>query len=296
MTFDLGIIKPIEINSQSIFDDFLIQLAKSNRSIGIININSFDANKYYVNTKPVLSNEIIRVSLAQFKTVHAFDLELESENTITLKDKWDKVFEFYSALVKLGVEVLNSFETLKYFYEKNYLFYLQKLMPNNVVPTFRSYEEALSHFEDIVAKPLNGECSRGVSMNLSNSETYQDKNIIYQPNIFTNGMLEEYSLLFFDNSCVHAVRKTYVLSEHERKFENIDVSRYSYTNEEYKLGLKFVYYLDKKVRPRVWRFDFIKSDNNNLLMELESIDPFHYEECASEEYWNRLEDFYTDIT
>jgi hypothetical protein len=295
MRYDLGIIKPTETENHIKFDDLLVHLLEVGLSIAMIDINSFDSYKMDVKVRDIKTRNSIKIGLSEFSAVHAYDFELSDEFTMNLNDKWKKVFQFYSALHQAGVCLLNSFHSFVFFNRKDYLFDCFKFMPNNVIPTFSSFAKASNHFKDIVSKPINGECSIGVTYDVLNSKSNITENLIYQPNMSIGNILEEYSLLYFDNVCVNGVQKRFKWDDNEKKLQNIETSSYDFSEEEVTLGLKFMNHLDEKVRPKIWRFDFIKKDKEVLLMELEAVDPYHYDDFASKEYWNTLENLYKKV-
>lgn len=192
--------------------------------------------------------------------------------------------------------VLNNPKSMIKGMTKDYLLDLQfdkeyiKELGINLIPT-RKYERKVTLYQienemcnmnKFIIKPISGELSNSVS-NLSEIDDdflrrkeNKVKGWLVQPivNDIWNG---EYQIMFIGKELLYSQKKVYLENyESIPDQKNRKLLKYNPTNEEIKVGLDLIEYMESlyNINIDICRFDFIKDKNNNpILLEFEMVNP-----------------------
>lgn len=306
----IGVIAPINWNNPVNLPDgmnyvqFLekISLYNSDLILFILNFESIEDNgniQFYDLKKGTIG----ATNIESFSLIHFLDFESSINLKDTLKQKWSRITTQLSQFETKNILTINSVKAIKYCFEKKYLLDLKcKNIPIINTDTI----ESSTHFEEIrkrylngrfIIKPINGESGSYIfDLNKLSKQNYdliskQSDILLIQPfqDEIRNG---EFSMLFFQEEFCHAVVKT--PANIGRLFPPKFIIRsYNPSNEEIEFGKLIYSYFPVKLD--IFRVDFIKVINGIRLMEVESVDPFHYVIIDLKEYAEKLGAFYRMI-
>jgi len=276
-----------------------IALQNPNFKFYILNFDNLDENgtiQYY----DFENDKLGVLDIDTFSLIHFFDFESTFDRNETLKQKWTRITNKLDIFVTKKIKSINSVKAIKYCINKSYLFELAtkniQVIQTNIIDSDTQLSEVKSRYTNgrFVIKPLNGESGCFIyELNLITETDYeilskQSDALLIQPyqEEVSNG---EFSMLFFRDSFVHAVIKTPVNPEVllPPKF---NINPYIATREEIEFGKRIYNIFPQKLD--IFRVDFIKTTDGIKLMEVESVDPFHYVIKNSEEYSIKLGAFY----
>jgi hypothetical protein len=304
---EIGVIAPINWKNADVLVDginyiqYLQNIALFNPDIklSVLNIDSIKENgtiQFYDFKK----DEFGITNIDSFSAIHFFDFESSIVINETLDQKWDRIINKLTLIENRNILTLNSVKAIKYCVEKKYLLEYENLnspfIQTDVVFADVQFEDLKNKYKNgrYIVKPSNGECGNYIYElgKLSNKDhgiiTKQSKLLLVQPfqEEIYNG---EFSLLFFRENFCHGVVKTPVNTE-IRFPPKVNIKPYLPSIEEIEVGKTI--FRTFPVKLDIFRLDFIKTSNGIKIMEIESVDPFHYVITNMQKYAQNLGEFY----
>lgn len=241
--------------------------------------------------------------ITEFDLVHFLELELPSHQKMTCGEKWGDVYTMLDAIATFPVKCVNRVDAIRYCADKSYLLHLQSggipIIPTAILNASIPFEEIKRRYRHapFIVKPLRGECGRHVyllnAMNSSDFEALrkQDDRFLIQP--FRDEIRAgEISLLFFNGEFSHAFTRKPHFTSSEASYglpQQREISIYQPNTAELAFGCQVYNAFLKPLH--IYRVDFIKTATGYLLMEVESVDPYHYS-LLNPSYGQTIGNFY----
>jgi glutathione synthase/RimK-type ligase-like ATP-grasp enzyme len=307
---NIAVAAPIDLlnPTQSFEGDYLetvrtIGHANPDLHFSIIDVYTLSANGQVQVTNPVTMETEIR-SILDFDLLHFLELERDLDRDITFREKWAEVYNMLDILAQFPIKCVNSIDAIRYCSDKSYLLDLKAanipIIETNLINSTVQLQDLKEQFRNnrSVVKPIRGECGRHVFMLNSIKKgdfqqlSRQDDIFLLQP--FHSEIMDgEISLLFFDDVLSHAVYREScfpVSKKEEQVFPSKRTIRsHTPTNEELAFGRNV--YNAFKEKLNIYRVDFLATASGFVLMEVESVDPYHYARF-SPDYGMQIGNFY----
>lgn len=295
----LGIITPVEYlkndftfsnELDSIFVDNLIQ-RENTLNITLIDLDSVSASGSYKGYS-LRNNEFTTGFLKNFDIIHFLDFEHPRTSTEPLNVKWKYVIEKLSIINQFDISFINSIESMKRMIHKDYLASLR----NNPKTNHFTVETEIVTLEQLnnriglngIVKPINGENGdyvyklNEITENELNLLSKQSDKFIIQP-ILERLEEKEYSILYIQNRFSHAIQKSF---KSQDSFNPKSIDQYKPTKFEIEVGHKIYKHLDNDLD--IFRFDYAKTSDGIKIIEMESVDPYHYYDPDDSQYFERM--------
>lgn len=258
------------------------------------------AKIFEVSNKKILETNVYE----KFDLIHVFKLGYSSVKNATLNNKWQEYNVVLNILEKSKALFINPIPTLRYGFNKKYLFDLVDkglpIIPTKKISAELNYHQLINEcdgFFDIV-KPINGECGKLVrriaEIDVLNVKDYfQNSNeILLQPYIaeIESG---EISLLYIGKKFSHGVLKKPAVNDFRANGPHVGATIIDYFPSLMEIDLGYLVATAFSKELDVYRVDYVLTKNGPLIMEVEVIDPGYYREldffCAE-----KLCDLYLD--
>lgn len=302
-----GVILPYTYENQAspVFDasyrEFLDLIASSGNELFrlyVLDFTSLDQNGL-INAYDVSEKQLTRPRVSSFDIIHFLDFDSYHFRKMTLSEKWSFVIEKLDIFEKYEVSYINSIESLRYFINKKYLLDLSQKGVSVIPSKFISgYDIKVFTKENNIIKPANGENGKFIYLldKIKPREIQllqlQADTFIVQPYMYdvTEG---EISLIYISGRFSHAVIKTPKQNETKvKKGIILDFVREAYypSDEELNFGYMVKDALEHQLD--IFRIDFIKGRNGMQIMEVESVDPYHYSEFITQQYAKTIIELY----
>jgi len=304
---EIGVIAPINWNNAGNLIDGLnytqylqnIALFNLDLKLSILNFDSLKENgtiQFY----DFQNDKFGTTNIDSFSVIHFLDFESNIKINETLKQKWDRIIKKLIQIENRNILTLNSVKAIRYCVEKNYLIEYKNInssfIQTDIVLADTQFAEVKNKYKNgrFIIKPSNGECGNYIyELSKLSSQDYanitkQSKVLLVQPfrEEICNG---EFSLLFFRENFCHGVVKTPV--DLRKLFPpKVNIKHYIPSIEEIEAG-KIIYHTFP-VKLDIFRVDFIKTNNGIRIMEIESVDPFHYVITNLQKYAQKMGEFY----
>ena len=265
-----------------------IALENKDLSFSIVDVYSLTDKGLLTSTDP-MTQQSRTVDIREFDLMHFLELERYLDRDITFRDKWQQVYTMLDTLEKFSLKCINSTDAIRYCSDKTYLLDLQSagisIIGTELIEASSSLPDLQKKYgtHPTVIKPIRGECGRFVFLLQQVGQrgyqqlTRQDDVFLLQP--FREEIRQgEISLLFFDDQLSHAFHRVSSLpsfKKEEPRFPGKSfVHAYTPSAPELEFGLQV--YRAFKQPLNIYRVDFLSSSSGYELMEVESVDPYHY--------------------
>ncbi|NVO03151.1 MAG: hypothetical protein HXX09_10680 [Bacteroidetes bacterium] len=307
---EIGIVAPINWTNPGIPIDGVDYMKQ------IKNIASFndDLNFFILNFESIKEdgdvifydinkNEIGNGKIEDFCLIHFLDFEPSNNISESLVQKWHRINSKLKQFEEKKILTINSVKLINYCFEKKYLTEIKddevNFIQTRILKSGTNFEKIKQEYRNgsFIIKPLNGESGNYVfEIESISIENYlkmcdQSENLIIQPfrKEVQNG---EYSMLFFREKYCHAIVRTPV---NIKKLlpPKFNITKYIPSTKEIEVGNKIFSLFPEKLD--IFRVDFIKAKKEILIMEVESVDPFHYVIENFREYSEKIGAFYKMI-
>lgn len=301
-TISIGVVAPIswdkpgKICSGNDYIQHLENLSFHNPDLFfyILKLDTLENNsvQYY----DIKMSRIGLTSIKSFSIIHFLDFEQYDTHYETLKEKWGRILALINNPEFQNTLTINSIRAINYCHEKKYLIEFKNInvqfIQTDIIESCTHLESLQNKYQDgqFIIKPMNGECGSHV-YELSKIDpidyeilSEQDEFFLVQPfhKEITQG---EFSMLFFRDEFCHGIVKT-PKDKGNLLPPKFDIKPYHPSNDEINVGK--IIYSSFPVKLDIFRVDFIKTESGLKLMEIESVDPFHYVIADFKDYAHKL--------
>lgn len=305
-TISIGVVAPIswdnpgKICSGNDYIQHLENLSFHNPDLSfyILKLDTLENNsvQYY----DINMSRIGLTSIKSFAIIHFLDFEQYDTHYETLKEKWGRILALINNADFQDTLTINSIKAINYCHEKKYLIEFRNIdvqfIQTDIIESCTHLESLHNQYEDgqYIIKPMNGECGSNVcelrKMGLMDFDFMSEQSdfLLIQP-FHVEITQGEFSMLFFRDEFCHGIVKT---PKDKRNLlpAKFDINPYYPSNDEINVGK--IIYSSFPVKLDIFRVDFIKTDNGLKVMEIESVDPFHYVIADFKEYALKLGGYY----